>query len=217
MQIKGSPRKRRFKKSVFSKRNLKQVNLNLPREERPESARATLKGAVEALIFASGDPISAAKIAVILEISQKQAVCLVNELINSFENEEHGVMIGEVAGAYQMFTKPAYAEKVAKIAERRDTKLSAAALETLAIIAFKQPITRLEIENIRGVNVDGIVNMLLERMLIKEIGRKEALGRPILYGTTDEFLLCFGIKSLDELPPLAGLLSEADEMEDTKQ
>ena len=208
MQKKSIRKKSGIKTPNPLREHFKQTKLNLPKEAAPDLSDFTLKGAVEAIIFAAGDPISAIKIASILEISQKQVVFLADELISSCADAQRGIVIGEVAGGYQMFTKPVYAEPVAKIAEKRDAKLSPAALETLAVIAFKQPVTRLEIENIRGVKVDGIVNMLIERMLIKEIGRKEVVGRPMLYGTTDEFLLCFGIKSLDDLPPLAGLLSE---------
>lgn len=208
MQKKGSRKKKEIKKPGFFREHLKQLKLNLPPPKPPDLSGFTLKGAVEALIFAAGDPIPASKIAAILGISQKQAVILANELIAACADEERGVMVGEVGGGYQMFTRPVYAKAAGKIAEKRDAKLSPAALETLAVIAFKQPVTRLEIENIRGVKVDGIVNMLLERMLIKEMGRKEAVGRPVLYGTTDEFLLCFGIKNLDELPPLGGMLPD---------
>lgn len=167
-----------------------------------------LKGHIEALLFASGDAITAAKIAQILNIPDEHVILLLEELVQEMADDNRGLTIVAVAGGYQLCTKPELAPIVEQLADSQGTRLSMAAMETLAIIAFKQPVTKQEIENIRGVKVDGIVNMLVERRLIKEIGRKEAIGRPILYGTTSEFLKCFGLKSLHDLPPLADFLSE---------
>ena len=108
----------------------------------------------------------------------------------------------QVAGGWQMCAKPELAPVVEKLAVHQDAKLSPAALETLSIIAFKQPVTRQDVELIRGVQSDGVINTLVERRLIKEVGRKDSIGRPILFGTTEEFLACFGLTSLAELPPL---------------
>ncbi len=167
-----------------------------------------LKGHIEALLFANGDAITASKIAQILNIPDEHAVLLLEELVQEMNEDNRGLTIVEVAGGYQLCTKPGLAPVVEKLAALQETRLSMAAMETLAIVAFKQPVTKQEIENIRGVKVDGIVNMLVERSLIKEMGRKEAIGRPILYGTTGEFLKCFGLKSLHDLPPLADFLTE---------
>lgn len=167
-----------------------------------------LQGPIEALLFASGHPLPADKIASLLNIHIDHIHTLIADMVSSMTAEERGLTIVEVAGGYQICTKPIYSEIVSKLAAVNESKLSAAALETLAIVAFKQPVTRQEIESIRGVNVDRVIATLLERMLIKEIGRKEAIGRPILYGTTVEFLQCFGLKSLDDLPDISSLLPD---------
>ncbi|MDF2570751.1 MAG: scpB [Sporomusa sp.] len=169
-----------------------------------------LQGPIEALLFASGQPLSADKIASMLTIHTDHIHALIADMVNSMAAEERGLTIVEVAGGYQLCTKPIFSNVISKLAAVQDSKLSAAALETLAIVAFKQPVTRQEIESIRGVKADRVVNTLLERMLIKEIGRKEAIGRPILYGTTTEFLQCFGLKSLDYLPDIASILPNID-------
>lgn len=161
-----------------------------------------LKGHIEALLFTSGNPLSAVQIAQILDMPAEHIPVLIAQLNQALDSPEHGLFIVEVAGGYQLCTKPELSSTVEKLAYVHETHLSLPAMETLAIIAFKQPITRQEIENIRGVNVDGIVNMLAERGLIRETGRKEAIGRPILYGTTDEFLACFGLRSLNDLPAM---------------
>jgi segregation and condensation protein B len=162
-----------------------------------------LKGHVEALLFAFGNPISAEKFAEILEIDRENVIMLLEELKQDMTGEYRGLTICEVAGGYQLCSKPELAPIIEKLVDIQETRLSLAAMETLAIIAFKQPVTRLEMENIRGVKVDGVVTTLMERGLVREVGRKEAIGRPILYGTTDEFLKSFGLNSLDELPNLA--------------
>jgi len=161
-----------------------------------------LKGHVEALLFAAGDPLAAKDIARVLEIEECHAAALLAELREEMQAENRGLTVVEVAGGYQLCTKPELAEVIAKLEPPQETRLSAAALETLAIIAFRQPVTRQEIEDIRGVKADSALNTLLERGLIRELGRKEGIGRPILYGTTPEFLQCLGINSLSDLPPL---------------
>ncbi|MDF2876850.1 MAG: scpB [Sporomusa sp.] len=165
-----------------------------------------LQGPIEALLFASGQPLPADKIADILHVQTDQVHTLIADMINSMAVEERGLTIVEVAGGYQLCTKPVFSDIVNKLSDIQENKLSTAALETLAIVAFKQPVTKQEIEGIRGVKSDRVVTTLLDRMLIKETGRKEAIGRPILYGTTNEFLQCFGLKNLDDLPAIANLL-----------
>ncbi len=167
-----------------------------------------LKGHVEALLFAAGDPIPAVKLANLLDIDEITVDELISELRSGMEQENRGLTIVEVAGGFQMCTKPELAAVVEKLVEVPDSRLSSAALETLSIIAFRQPVTKPEIEAIRGVKVDGVVNTLIDRRLIREMGRKDVIGRPILYGTTDEFLQCFGLKSLQELPDLSKLLTD---------
>ncbi|MDF2501077.1 MAG: scpB [Anaerosporomusa subterranea] len=167
-----------------------------------------LKGHIEALLFAAGDPTPAAKLAKLLEIDEQTAIELIDELQSEMEQEGRGITVVEVAGGYQMCTKPELASVVEKLAEVPDSRLSPAALETLSIIAFRQPVTKPEIEAIRGVKVDGVVNTLLDRQLIREMGRKDVIGRPILYGTTEVFLQCFGLKNLKDLPDLNKLLTD---------
>lgn len=170
-----------------------------------------LKGSIEAILFVSGDPISAGKLAHILDIEEEHIQMLIAQLSQEMMDVKRGVTIVSVAGGYQMCTKPELAGVVAKLAKVQENKLSLAAMETLSIIAFKQPVTKQEIEAIRGVKVDRVLATLLERQLIKEVGRKEAIGRPILYSTTDAFLTCFGLENLQQLPPLADILKEQPE------
>lgn len=161
-----------------------------------------LLGHVEALLFASGAPISEEKIATILSIPHSQVAELIQKLQDDFVGERRGLMIQKVAGGYQLATKPELIAVVNRLADITETKLTTAALETLAIIAFKQPVTKPEIEAIRGVNIDRVMNTLLDYDLIREAGRKDALGRPILYVTTENFLRMVGLNSLRELPDL---------------
>ena len=163
---------------------------------------------IEAVLFAWGEPIPLEKLAAIVEVPAQQLKLLLGELKETMASPERGLTIVEVAGGYQICTKPELAEVIERLNDPHETKLSPAALETLAIIAFKQPITRQEIENIRGVKIDRVLNTLVERRLIREQGRKEAVGRPILYGTTLEFLQCFGLKCLKDLPSIAGVMPE---------
>ncbi len=166
-----------------------------------------LKGHLEALLFASGQAISLGKLAEILEIPEEHVNSLLAKLQSDMINSERGLTITEVAGGFQLCTKPELADVIEKLVDTHEPNLSVAAMETLSIIAFKQPITRQEIEVIRGVRVDRVLNTLLERRLIKEVGRKEAVGRPILFATTSEFLSCFGLRSLSELPQLSASIS----------
>ena len=165
-----------------------------------------MKAQIEALLFASGNPIDAKKIAQFIEVSSEHVELLIDQLIIEMSNEIRGLTIVKVAAGYQLCTKPELSDVVSKLAQVQDPKLSLAAMETLSIIAFKQLITKQEIENIRGVKVDKVLAKLVDRQMIKEFGRKEAIGRPILYGTTDEFLKSFGLNTLKDLPPLAELM-----------
>lgn len=167
-----------------------------------------LKSHIEAVLFAWGEPMPLEKIASVFEVPPEQIKLLLAELIEDMAEATRGLTIVEVAGGYQICTKPELAEVIEKLNDPNDTRLSPAAMETLAIIAFKQPITRQEIEIIRGVKIDRVINTLVERRLIKEQGRKETIGRPILYGTTSEFLQCFGLRCLKDLPSIAGFIPE---------
>ncbi len=159
------------------------------------------KAVLEAVIFASSEPVTVKEMSTILELNYETVEQLLAELMAEYDDQQRGIQIKEVAEGFQFVTKPEYADYLEKLKKvPRNAPLSQAALETLAIIAYKQPITRAEIETIRGVRVDSSLATLLERGLIEETGRKDGPGRPILYGTTKAFLKYFGLKNLDELP-----------------
>lgn len=159
-----------------------------------------LTGALEAVLFAAGEPLSVAEIAAIMQLEKPQVWELLGNLSQVYEDEGRGLMLREVGGGYQLVTKPEHYRMLSSMGKKKEIKLTNAAMETLAIVAFKQPVTRAEMEAIRGVKVDGVVNTLLELDLVAEAGRKKTLGNPILYATTDKFLNVFGLSSLDELP-----------------
>ncbi|WP_423798992.1 SMC-Scp complex subunit ScpB [Neobacillus sp. SAB-20_R2A] len=160
---------------------------------------------LESLLFAAGDEgLSLKQIAEVLEVDDLHASEIIENLKQEYEsNENRGIMIVQLAGTFQLATKKDNADYLKKLVDSPHTStLSQAALETLAIIAYKQPITRAEIEEIRGVKTERPLNTLMAKALIKEVGRAEGTGRAILYGTTKEFLDYFGLKNLNELPPL---------------
>ncbi|MBT2665334.1 SMC-Scp complex subunit ScpB [Peribacillus simplex] len=163
------------------------------------------KGILEALLFAAGDEgLSVKQIASVLEITEYQATDIVESLKEEYISDVRGIQVIEIAGVYQMTTKKEHSDYLKRLVETSSTQgLSQAALETLAIIAYKQPITRAEIDEIRGVKTDRPIHTLVTKVLIKEVGRAEGSGRAYLYGTTKEFLDYFGLNSIDELPPLA--------------
>jgi segregation and condensation protein B len=167
------------------------------------------KSVLEALLFLSGEVMTAAAMKDILDVPESEAKRLMGELIAEYKERNSGVIIVEIAHGYQMVTNPEYAEWIKKFrSTHTSSKLSMPALETLAIIAYKQPIIRAEIEQIRGVNSDSAIRTLYEKRLIKIMGRKEAPGRPFLYGTTREFLQYFGLRDLTELPAIKDLVRE---------
>jgi segregation and condensation protein B len=158
---------------------------------------------LEALLFVSEAPLSPERIEEMLEAKSKSEVTrLLAELQERCRKEDRGVVLLEVAGGYRLVTKPEFAPWVQRLRGTKPAKLSKAALETLAIIAYKQPITKPEIEAIRGVMIDGVLKTLVERDLIRILGRKPEVGRPILYGSSRAFLEYFGFKDLSELPTL---------------
>ena len=161
------------------------------------------KAIVEALIFASPDPITPKTLYKLLANESKDAVsAAINELKADYLNRP-GLAMVEVAGGYQIVTRPELHEWVRWLFhERSSQKLSVAALETLAVIAYRQPVTALEVTEIRGVNASGVLGTLLERNLVKIVGRKNVVGRPFMYGTTKEFLIRFGLKDLGDLPKI---------------
>ena len=163
---------------------------------------------VEALLFASDVPLEAERIREVLDLENAAAARgLVEELIARYEGEPRGLAIVEVGGGYRMVTRPELAPWLVRLARARTrVRLSRPALETLAIIAYKQPVSRPELDAVRGVNSDAVLDNLLERRLIRIGGRKEAPGRPFLYETTREFLVAFGLRDLNELPKVEGEL-----------
>ncbi len=163
-----------------------------------------IKGVIEALLFTSEKPIMLEQIKEAVEgVDTSDIREVIHFLQKEYQERKSGMMIVEIAGGYQMLTNPDYAMYVKKFyRSRHKEKLSKPALETLAIVAYKQPVSRLDIELIRGVNSDGVVIHLLSKELIKIVGRKDVPGRPYLYGTTKQFLEYFGLKSLDDLPKL---------------
>lgn len=157
--------------------------------------------AIEGILFAAGEPVKTAKLAAVLETDIDTVEEAVKVLKYNYDTELRGVMIIEIDGGYQLCSRPEYYSYIQEIlGEQRRQALSNAAMEALAIIAYKQPITRGQVEYIRGVNSDGAINRLVERDLIEEKGRLDAPGRPILYGTTQNFLRCFGLKNPKDLP-----------------
>ena len=177
------------------------AQLPTPNTQDANSQSAELKAIVEALIFASPDPITPRMLFKLLSDEPKEDVtAAVNGLKADYENRP-GLQFVEVAGGYQIVTRPELHEWVRRLFHERSTqKLTVQGLETLAVIAYKQPITALEIGEIRGVNTSGVLATLLERHLIKIVGRKNVVGRPFLYSTTKEFLIRFGLNDLNDLP-----------------
>lgn len=155
---------------------------------------------LEALLFVAYEPVSAKRLAEISGVDRKLVLELLRELAAEYAGR--GFRLVEIAGGWQFLTPEEYAPYIEKLYNPRTQQLSKAALETLAIVAYRQPVTRLEIDNIRQVKSDAVLNKLMEKSLVKEVGRREGPGRPILYGTTREFLASFGLVSLSELPPL---------------
>lgn len=157
--------------------------------------------AIEGILFAAGEPVKAAKLASVLEISVDDVTKAAFGLKEKYDRELRGLMIIEIDEGYQLCSRPEYYAYIQDIlGEQRRQALSNAAMEALAIIAYKQPITKGQVEYIRGVNSDSAVNRLAERGLVEECGRLDAPGRPILFRTTQNFLRCFGLKTPEDLP-----------------
>ena len=162
-----------------------------------------IKYAIEGILFAAGEPVKAAKLAAVLNVSVREVEQAVTELRSEYDGDHRGFNIIDISDGYQICSRPEYYTYIREIVgEQRNQPLSNAAMEALAIIAYKQPVTRAMVEKIRGVNSDGCMNRLYERGLIDEAGRLDAPGRPILYKTTDTFLRCFGLSSTADLPEI---------------
>jgi segregation and condensation protein B len=166
-----------------------------------------LKASVEAALFASDKPVTLAQVAASMDGAERKLLHQVlDELRADYESQRRGFRLVEIAEGWQLVSRPEHAGLIRRLNRlKSSSRLSRPSLETLAIIAYKQPLTKAEIENIRGVNSDGVMHNLLERRLVRTVGRKDVAGRPLLYGTTREFLQAFGLKDLGELPKLAEL------------
>jgi segregation and condensation protein B len=170
-------------------------------ETAPRLASAELKAILEALIFASPEPLTPKQIFKLLASEPREEVLAAIEQLKRDYERPGGLHLVEVAGGYQIATRPELHEWVRRLFNERTTqKLTVQALETLAVIAYRQPVTAIEITEIRGVNTSGVLNTLLERHLIKIVGRKQVVGRPFMYATTKEFLIRFGLNELTDLP-----------------
>ncbi|MDY2776871.1 MAG: SMC-Scp complex subunit ScpB [Collinsella sp.] len=164
---------------------------------------SSIKGALEALLLVSSDPVSASTLAAALDIAPGEAASLLAELQVEYAEANRGFQLREVAGGWRLFTHPAYHDQVEAFVLSWDTqRLSQAALETLAVIAYHQPVTREMVKGIRGVNSDGVISSLADKGLIRELGRDPERGQAILYGTTSTFLEKFGLRSVRDLPDL---------------
>jgi segregation and condensation protein B len=160
-----------------------------------------IKNIIESLLLVAEDPLTIDRIKNILALAEKKEIQnALAELSSEYENRKGGFFLREVAGGYQIRTRPEYREWIKRLIQPKPLRLSKPALETLAIIAYKQPIIRSDIEHIRGVNCGGILRMLLERKLVRILGRKAIPGRPHIYATTKQFLEVFDLKNLEDLP-----------------
>ena len=176
-----------------------------------------LEAAIEAILFTMGDSVELTQIAKAIEQDKNTTEKIIHNLMDTYQQEGRGIQIIELEDSYQLCTKKEYYEYLIRIAmQPKKPALTDVMLETLSIIAYKQPVTKAEIEKIRGVKCDHAVNKLVEYNLVKELGRLDAPGRPILFGTTEEFLRTFGVQGIEELPvldpvKLADFKAEAEE------
>lgn len=173
-----------------------------------------LKGIVEGLLFTWGDPLHVNEIKKIIGLNKKETEEIIYDLIDDYNYENRGLRVVKLGDEYQIGTKPEYYDWIKKLRKQtKNKKLSNAALETLSIIAYKQPVIKSEIEFIRGVKSDKAISTLMEHNLIEEQGRLDKTGRPILYGTTSKFLRVFSLESLEDLPELKDIDREKIERE----
>jgi len=178
-----------------------QAGENIEASELPRLASAELKAILEALIFASPEPLTPKAIYKLLDAEPREDVDAALTALKQDYERPGGLQLVEVAGGYQIVTRPDLHEWVRRLFHERTTqRLTVQGLETLAVIAYRQPVTAAEITDIRGVNTSGVLNTLLERHLIKIVGRKQVVGRPFMYATTKEFLIRFGLNDLTDLP-----------------
>ena len=161
-----------------------------------------LKRILECLLFAAESPLSLERLSLLVDRPKGEVKPLLQELIANFERSGHGFQLAEVAGGFQFRTREAYAAWVRKLSKDRPFRFSQAALETLSMVAYRQPVTRSEVEYLRGVDSGGVMKTLLEKGLIRILGKKDVPGRPLMYGTSRKFLEFFGLRDLNDLPTL---------------
>ena len=179
-------------------------------EKRTESE---IRAAVEAILFAAGDSVENERLAEALDLDKQEMIDILKRMALRYEEADRGIRLVELDGSWQLCTKTEHYEELIRVVKQpKKTVLTDVLLETLSIVAYKQPVTRLEVEKIRGVKSDHAVNKLVEYGLIEEVGRMDAPGRPILFGTTEEFLRRFGVNSVGDLPR-----ATPEQMEDFKE
>ncbi len=185
--------------------------------ENGQSTEGSLTGKIEAILFVAGEAVGIRELARALQINEKDLAEALNRLGDEYDYEQRGFLLKRFGDKVQLATRPLYSEDVLRLLQPvQQQSLSQAAMETLAVVAYKQPVTRAEVEQIRGVKCDYSLQSLMLKGLIREAGRKDTIGRPILYMTTDTFLSHFGIRGLEDLPPLpeAEVKDETDEPEE---
>ena len=176
-----------------------------------------LKGRIEAILFVAGEAVTVKELARALQTEEKAVKAELNAIRDEYDYDQRGFLLKRFGDKVQLATRPLYAQDVLRLLQPvQQQSLSQAAMETLAVVAYKQPVTRAEVEQVRGVKCDYSLQSLINKGLIKETGRKDTIGRPILFGTTDEFLSHFGLEGLESLPPLPENPQEAspEETED---
>ena len=175
-----------------------------------------LQAAIEAILFASGEPVELERIAEALEIEPEVCEQIILNLSAKLDEQNSGICVLKLDNMYQLSSRTEYAEVIRDVLElRKNTPLSQAAFEVLAVVAYNQPVTKSFIEQVRGVDCSGVISTLCQKKLIEEKGRLDLPGRPLVYGTTPDFLRCFSISSLDELPALPEKPEEPTENEET--
>ena len=183
--------------------------------ETKPSEGGSLKGRIEAILFVAGEAVGIRDLAKALRVEEKELKETLKKIGSEYDYEQRGFMLKRFGEKVQLATRPLYSEDVLRLLQPvQQQSLSQAAMETLAVVAYKQPVTRAEVEQIRGVKCDYSLQSLMMKGLIQEAGRKDTIGRPILYATTDMFLSHFGIQGLEDLPPLPETEKESDENTD---
>ena len=186
--------------------------------DQEKNSEGTLKGRIEAILFVAGEPVSVRDLAKVLQIGEKELSRVLKEIKDEYDYENRGFLLKRFGSHVQLATRPLYSEDVVRLLQPvQQQSLSQAAMETLAVVAYKQPATRAEVEQVRGVKCDYSLQSLILKGLIEEAGRKDTIGRPILYRTTDQFLSHFGIQSLDELPPMPENETEINDIQDHEE